>query len=360
MRRTWFGGALVVWAIAATAAAADERPTTRPAGLAAKYPSQGLAYRCWRRCLVRACAPQIGTASVAVRQHPGDVGIAKDPAVLLHEDFEAPAFDRKRWSDISNKHGALRLTREPANVNGGRQALRITATLGKNSGGHLFRRFKPGHERMHARFYVKFAPDCDYIHHFVHLVAQRPPTPWPTGGAGLKPAGDKKFSIGIEPWGRWGRYPPPGGWHFYSYWWKMPRSGDGKYWGQDFAKEPYAIPERGTWYCVETMVACNTPRKPDGEVALWIDGKQLAHHKNVNWRSDAKLKLNAFWLMLYVTKHSAKKNAVNTVWFDDVVVATKYIGPRTKAANRQDAKRESHSDTEAQTENAGKRTVPRW
>ena len=301
MRRTCFGGTLVVLAIAATAAAADERPTTRPAGLAAAY--------------------------------PGDVGIAKDPAVLLHEDFEAPAFDRKRWSDISNKQGALSLTRVPANIVGGRQALRITATLGTNSGGHLFRRFKPGHERMHARFYVKFAPDCDYIHHFVHLVAQLPPTPWPTGGAGLRPAGDKKFSVGIEPWSHWGRYPPPGGWHFYCYWWKMPRSGDGKYWGQGFQKTPYAIPERGTWYCVETMVACNTPRQPDGEVALWIDGKQLAHHKNINWRSDAKLKLNALWLMLYVTAHSAKKNTVNTVWFDDVVVATKYIGPRTKAAH---------------------------
>ncbi|KKM75335.1 hypothetical protein LCGC14_1391370, partial [marine sediment metagenome] len=36
-----------------------------------------------------------------------------------------------------------------------------------------------------------------------------------------------------------------------------------------------------------------------------------------------------FWLMLYVTGQSAKKNKVNTVWFDDIVVATEYIGPPT-------------------------------
>ena len=63
--------------------------------------------------------------------------------------------------------------------------------------------------------------------------------------------------------------------------------------------------------------------------AVWIDGKLMAHHKAINWRSSDKLKLNAIWLMLYVTQNSAKRNKVNTVWFDDVVVATEYIGPPT-------------------------------
>ncbi|HUT61400.1 MAG TPA: hypothetical protein VNA25_26435 [Phycisphaerae bacterium] len=268
-------------------------------------------------------------AGLAAR-YPDDGNIASDPAVILHEDFEAKDFDKTRWPSISNKAGALELIADANLVHAGRQCLQVTATLGKNTGGHLFRRFKTGYEQLHARFYVKFATDIDYIHHFVHMVAQLPPTPWPTGGAGLRPAGDRKFSIGIEPWSHWGKYPPPGGWHFYCYWWKMPRSGDGKYWGAGFAKEPYAVPQRGRWYCVEFMAKCNTPGKPDGEVALWIDGNQLARHKDINWRSSGKLKLNAFWLMLYVTEHSAKKNKVNTVWFDDVVVATQYIGPRRR------------------------------
>ena len=271
-------------------------------------------------------APKGDGAGLA-EKYPGDKGIAGDLAVILHDDFEAAAIDKGKWPSVSNKAGAVTLTRDRQHVRTGKQALQITATLGKNTGGHLFRRFKTGREQLYTRFCVKFAEDCDYIHHFVHLCAELPAHPWPTGGAGTRPAGDKKFTIGIEPWHFWNKYPRPGGWHFYCYWWKMPRSGDGKYWGQGFAKKAYAVPQRGKWYSVEVMVKCNTPAKPDGEVALWIDGKQLCHHKTVNWRSAEKLKLNALWLMLYVTRHSAKTNKVNTVWFDDVVVATKYIGP---------------------------------
>jgi hypothetical protein len=276
--------------------------------------------------LSRTPTPRTQPAGIAAK-YPGDEGIAKDPAVILHENFEARRIDLKKWSSVSNKSGALRLTRRKADVHGGRGALQVTATRGKNTGGHLFKRFKKGYDRLHARFCVKFAEDIDYVHHFVQMVGELPPTAWPTGGAGQRPEGDKKFSVGIEPWGKWGKYPPPGGWHFYCYWWKMPRGGDGNCWGSGFSEKAYAVPERGKWYCVEFMVKCNTPGKDDGEVALWIDGSGLAHHKGINWRSNEKLKLNAFWLMLYVTEQYAKTNKVNRVWFDDVVVATEYIGP---------------------------------
>ena len=61
-------------------------------------------------------------------------------------------------------------------------------------------------------------------------------------------------------------------------------------------------------------------------------GKKLAHYKDINWRASEELKLNGFCLMLYVTDRSAtdaKPGKVNRVWFDDIVVATKYIGPPT-------------------------------
>jgi len=114
----------------------------------------------------------------------------------------------------------------------------------------------------------------------------------------------------------------------------MPRSRDGKYWGRGHADKAYAVPERGKWYCVEFMAQCNTPGKADGEVALWIDGTPRTRHKGINWRSSGELKLNAFWLMLYVTEHSAKTHKINSVWFDDVVVATEYIGPPQRPASR--------------------------
>ncbi|MHC4718186.1 MAG: hypothetical protein ACYS5V_14530, partial [Planctomycetota bacterium] len=122
--RTWTAGITVLLACLAAGMgpAKAEGPTTRTAGVAAQYPY--------------------------------DKGIAADPAVLLHEDFEAPAIDRKKWPNVSDKARALRLVRERAHVHGGRQALQITATLGANTGGHLFRRFDKGVERMHARFCV--------------------------------------------------------------------------------------------------------------------------------------------------------------------------------------------------------------
>ena len=51
------------------------------------------------------------------------------------------------------------------------------------------------------------------------------------------------------------------------------------------------------------------------------------------WRSHPDLKVNFFWLLFYVTDSAAKQAGVtnpkpiNRVWFDDVVVATEYIGP---------------------------------
>lgn len=302
-----FGSSCLIASVllgAAGAGTAASPPAAQPAGLAAKY--------------------------------PGDRGIAADPAVVLHEDFEQDSTiaDRKKWPEISNKAGALKVIRDPNDVFGGKGALQITATLGQNTGGHLFRRLPRGYDRLYARYAVRFAPDCDYTHHFVRMGGDWPATPWPTGGAGELPSGDDRFSLGVEPWGFWGKCPPPGGWHFYNYWWKMKRGPDGKYWGQGPAKEPYAVPRRGQWYVIEFMAACNTPGKDDGELAVWIDGRPMGRYGDVNWRADARLRLNYFLLMLYVTDSWAKTNKVNTVWFDDVVVATEYIGPPVRPAAR--------------------------
>jgi len=293
---------IVLSAVGLPAAGAEPAPTSQPVGLAAKY--------------------------------PGDAGIEKGPAVLFHDDFESAEIDKTKWTSVTTKPGVVELTNKTMDVYSGRQALKLSATMGADTGGSLFVLLPAGYEQMYARFCVKFAKDIDYIHHFVRMVANRPAVKWPQGRAGIKPAGDERFTVAIEPWGSWGKYPKPGGWHYYCYWWQMPRSKDGKFWGQGFADKPYAVPAVGKWYCVEFMVKCNTPGKPDGETAFWVDGKKLAHHKGINWRSSGKLKLNGFCLMLYITDRSApdaKPGKVNRVWFDNVVVATKYIGPPTAA-----------------------------
>jgi hypothetical protein len=51
------------------------------------------------------------------------------------------------------------------------------------------------------------------------------------------------------------------------------------------------------------------------------------------WRKSNDLKLNFFWLLHYVTENAYRQNNVsnppknNSVVFDNIVVATQYIGP---------------------------------
>jgi hypothetical protein len=70
----------------------------------------------------------------------------------------------------------------------------------------------------------------------------------------------------------------------------------------------------------------NTPGQPDGEQAFWIDGALQGHWKGINWRKTALLKANALTLESYITDRWTK-NPVNVVFFDNVVLARRYIGP---------------------------------
>ena len=260
--------------------------------------------------------------------YPGDEGLEKDPRVLFVEDFETgdPKEIGSRWGEASHVEN-MDLSADVPPGSPGRRSLHIA----KN--GHLYTHTR-GVDTLFARFYVKFHPKTGYLHHFVHLIADGAPTPWPKGTAGLKPAGDQHFTTGIEPWGRWGKSPAPGVWHFYSYWQDMKGDGSGKYWGNFFdPPEPESI-EPGRWYCIEAMLKANSaPETADGEQAFWVDGKKVGEFKGLRWRSSDRLKVNTFWLLYYITEQSARHNhdsdpdRVYEVWFDDIVLATEYIGP---------------------------------
>ena len=263
-------------------------------------------------------------------KYRGDEGIEKDGRVLYVEDFETGdiADIGARWDQADKAQNMDLSTDIPAN-SPGRKSLHIA----KN--GHLFTHTR-GVDTMYARFYVKFHPKTGYIHHFVEMLADRVPTAWPKGLAGLKPAGDQGFETMIEPWGKWGAVPPPGVWHFYSYWQEMKPSSPGSsvYWGNFFDTEKSQPIEPGRWHCVEAMVKANSkPELADGEQAFWIDGKLVGRFGAFRWRSSDKLKLNTFWLKYYVTEAAAQQNKdtdpnrVYEVWFDDIVLATEYIGP---------------------------------
>jgi hypothetical protein len=286
--------------------------------------------------LLLALAAQGGIAA----KYPGDEGIEKDPRVLFVEDFETGDLKEieTRWGNCG-KPEHLELTDDNHAGSPGKKSLRVQF-------GHLYTHF-PGQDQVFVRYYTKFDPKCGYTHHLPFLIADGAPTPWPKGWAGKKPAGDNFFGTALDAWGDWGTLAPPGKWMLYTYWQEMKPDGRGDYWGNMF-KPPGQLAlsegrearvegepiERGRWYCVEMMIKANsTPEAADGEEAFWVDGKKVGEFKGFRWRSNEKLKINSFWLEhdgetgSTLNKDADHANRVYNVWFDDVVIATEYIGP---------------------------------
>lgn len=261
----------------------------------------------------------------------GDAGITRHPDVIFADNFEAGDLGTG-WDEVGNKGGNVLSLAEPVDSRGlglGRRCLRVEAHLGKDTGGGLTRWFSSA-ETLYIRFYTRFAEDCDYVHHFVTLRANKGlkgGDRWSGfGGAGLKPEGNERFSTAIEPWGDWGRNAAPGRWNFYSYWHEMEASRDGKYWGNSFTASGTPEIPRDRWICVEFMLKHNVPGQADGEQAFWIDGILQGHWKGIHWRKTPELQANALTLETYVTDRWTK-NPTNTVYFDNVVVARRYVGP---------------------------------
>jgi hypothetical protein len=299
------------------------------------------------------------------KQYPADKGIERDPAVVFVENFDADSIDiiTARWDSVENPQ-ILSVSSDTPPENGGGKSLLMTHVGGQGTGAHLYRRLPPGYEKLYVRFYVKFDPKCAPIHHFFHVGGYHPLTSWPQGGAGTRPRGNERLSTGVEPFGDEWR------WDFYSYWMEMRGSPPrGQTWGNSFVHQPVVKVERGRWICAELMMEMNDVGDSNGEMSLWIDGELVQHlgkgfpkgkwvfdkfltdqggdsvrwsqensapeyfrtpqggspFEGFRWRSDAQLKLNFLWVLLFITK--APQGHVSKVWFDNIIVAKEYIGP---------------------------------
>ena len=76
------------------------------------------------------------------------------------------------------------------------------------------------------------------------------------------------------------------------------------------------------------MVRANTPGQRDGEVKYWIDGKLVSDFPNLNIRSVSTLKMDE----AHIGLHAMHSERLNKKWYDNVVIATKYIGPMASAS----------------------------
>ncbi|MBL8860943.1 MAG: hypothetical protein JNK02_02945 [Planctomycetes bacterium] len=299
----------------------------------------------------------VAPRGIAAR-YPGDGGIAHDPAVLFASGFEQ-GFEG--WTSVNTRIASIQ--REEARAHSGTAFARLTATRGVDTGGEVALRLREGVDRLHLRFACRFDRDTCWPHHFVKLRALKPLF---RGHAGVAPPGDQGFWTGIEPL--------RGTWRFYTYWHAMrgwnnpgdqavnddgtPNTGQQDFYGNSFTPDGQSPVPRDAWICVEVMLQANTPGRSDGEQAFWIDGREVGRYapgvpvgtwqRNVfvtsgprntrptpfegfDFRTDPGLKINEIALHWYVSKEYAALGTSdrNVVDFDDVVVATEYIGPRT-------------------------------
>ena len=294
-------------------------------------------------------------------KYPGDKGIEKNPSVIFATGFEGP--DNLAGFTKLRAPKSISTSSESKFVHSGTSSAQITATRGKDVGGALIYRWEKGVDQLYFRFYCRFHEETCKPHHFANIGANSPGRET-EGHAGSRPKGHEGFSTTVEP---------PNDqrdWCLYSYWHQMhswqnedgtpnnPPEGDGRsFYGNVFnpLKKTNNF-ERGKWTCVEFMLKANTPGKYDGEQAVWINGKKTMHWKTgciegtwfrdnfriegnfntnpkpfegFNWRTDPNLKINRINLQWYVSDRALERATVdrNIVHFDDVVLATEYIGP---------------------------------
>ena len=313
-----------------------------------------------------------GAAGLASK-YPGDVGIEKDPDVVFVESFDGGVGEiAKRWDQVSGQPIMSKSDDVPAG-SGRKQSLLLTRVTGGSDGyldgGNFYRQLKGGHDQLYLRFYMKFNQGHAPIHHYgAGLIGYNPPSRWPQGGAGLRPRGDHSFLTQVEP----GDFKS---WYFYTYWQEMGGSPPrGQTWGNSFELDvPDRPVEREKWICLEVMLKLNDVGDSNGEQAYWLDGKlsrkgdavtsyqgkgfpstgtwvydkfypgvakegvafDYGKGKGVpvaggkpfpgfRWRSSADLNINAIWLYRYMSK---PETGTSQVWWSNLVVAKKYIGP---------------------------------
>lgn len=275
--------------------------------------------------------------TAATRQDAKALAWLQTPGkVVFRDDFDGEASLESYFEINGLKQGRARITKDKAKVHTGVGALQLTSTDsgGKSCGaGPVLWLGNDGYERLYLRYYIRYAADYDQgnlNHTGGSLTGVAGNDKWRgMGTAGLRPVGDDYCSTRVEGWRDWQRVPSPGYLFCYTYWQDMKLDRDGHFWGNMLAPEAKErfVPPRAQWLCVELMVALDTVdkqvSKQDGELAVWLDGVLYEHWQGFRWRSSVEVKLKRAGLQVYV--HEARRD--NTVWFDDVVVSTGYIGP---------------------------------
>ncbi|HEY4159425.1 MAG TPA: hypothetical protein VGM29_15055 [Polyangiaceae bacterium] len=283
-----------------------------------------------------------GNTGIAAK-HPGDMGIGSDADVVFADDFEsyAQASDLNSHWDAVYQNQYVTLTTDAANVYAGSQALEFTlpqedAELSDGTD----KLVSPEQDVLFLRYYSKFMSPFDVVgsshngssisaHYFMGNMA----TP------GVPADGTNKFLANLENWRGDATTASPGvlnvyvyhpeqrsmyGDHFFTTGLVDPNTSIPFDFGPNFVPHPDIIPDLDKWYCSEYMLQANTPGLRDGRIAIWLDGVLIVDFQNLRLRDVATLTIDRFGLSFHI---KSNPNGIAKKWYDNVVAATKYIGP---------------------------------
>ena len=260
--------------------------------------------------------------------YPDDEGIQKDAAVILYEGYELPSIDALkdrgwRWSTYNK--GVYRLSADPSLAFGGRQCLVKNAIEGAE--GAIMPRDITENGPVYHRVYLKVPRDAPNVRVMgITGVKDGLPTWKAIGSAGM-PGGEAYYCVTLTFQNRNGKYRPM--------WYPYHADQFGP-WGSNWSIDAEVPIDR--WFCMEIMVKLNTPaKKPrhgaagsrdgnrDGELRMWIDGKEVYTRTDLRYRDSEDLRTRMIFDQCY-TSRGFSKNA--TFLADNRVVARKYVGPR--------------------------------
>ncbi len=320
-----------------------------------------------------------GAGGTLSDRYPGDEGIDSDPSVLFHDDFEV---GWGRWDAPNDDTRYLTILESPAIANGGRRYLQsrvTTADLEEDMYISASPRvaFPRRVDEVWWRFYARFPEIAPNPHHWVRLAAGT--ESWNRSGlANTVPPGDEGFWFDFD-------INNDDQFNFYVYWYKM-RSGrcnDGSatpgcagdqgttyYYGNVFRPPDQTPFPRDEWICIEIHAKANDVGTSNGELSFWIDDRLVGDYRmgtpegtwlraqfhtggcdfsactppvpfeGFDFRSSEDVRFKAIFLDAYYERgSSARKRAAleergltvsdaQTIWYDDVVVATERIGCR--------------------------------
>jgi hypothetical protein len=282
--------------------------------------------------------------------YPGDRGLEAHPAVLFADGFETVSGTRlmdgvreggrpdgwnHRWD---RAWGGCRTAPDPAPAAGGGRCLWLAMPAGEGARGlGLFKRV-PAQDRVFLRYRIRYGAEFPGAHHVGGSLNARAPGE-PLANPGVVPDGTNTITVLLDHWSFDRELRPPGPLVAYVYHmdqrheWGEQFYPSGKIqpginkpldlFGDAFVPRPDFIPETERWYTFEVMADAGAPGSRGGRVAFWVDGRLAADFPNLKFRTTPDLRFEWIGIGLY----ESRRNGPHEVWFDDVVAATRYIGP---------------------------------